>query len=97
MKDIKRLEIITDSLGTREVCAALKSCDVSGYTILHRATGSGDRGEQTGDELTDVFTNSCVITACAPGELSAIVEVIRPILKARGGVCLVSDAQWVVH
>jgi hypothetical protein len=26
-----------------------------------------------------------------------LVEAIRPVLKKFGGVCIVSDAKWIVH
>lgn len=97
MKTVKRVEIITDALEMREVCRVLEESGVSGYTIIREVTGKGERGVQLGDELTDVFKNSYLLTACGPEQIEAIVEAIRPLLKKRGGVCLVSDAQWVRH
>jgi nitrogen regulatory protein PII len=97
MQNIKRIEIITDALETREVCRVLDSVGVNGYSVVRDVTGRGERGVQSGDELTDVFKNSLVLTACAPERLEALVDAIRPILKRRGGICLVSDAQWVMH
>ncbi len=47
--------------------------------------------------LTGTSANGCVLTACPPEQVREIVEAVRPILKRRGGVCLVSDAQWVRH
>lgn len=70
---------------------------VDGYTIMRDVVGWGDRGLQSGDELTDVFKNSYLLTTCAAEDLERIVEAIRPILTRRGGVCLVSDAQWLKH
>jgi hypothetical protein len=29
--------------------------------------------------------------------VNTIVEILRPLLSQRGGICLVSDAQWVRH
>lgn len=97
MEAVKRIEIITDSLELRELLALLKACGVSGYSVFHHVTGAGERGEQRDDELTGASANACVLTACPPAQVPAIVEAVRPVLKRRGGVCLVSDAQWVRH
>jgi hypothetical protein len=37
------------------------------------------------------------LIACSEDEANRIVEIVRPILKRFGGVCLVSDAMWVKH
>src|SRR4028118_1074799 len=97
MQAVKRIEIITDTLEMKEVCAVLEAHGLSGYTVIKDVIGKGDRGHQSGDDLTDVFKNSYLLTTCAPGQVEEIVEALRPLLKKRGGVCLISDAQWVIH
>ena len=97
MKPVKRIEIITHALELKELLHSLKECGVSGYTVIHPVTGSGERGEQSGDELTGVFNNAYVLTLAEPDGAAQIIETIRAILKRHGGICLVSDAQWVRH
>ena len=97
MQAIKRIEIITESLEMREVCRVLDDLGVSGYSIVRDVRGRGERGIQSGDELSGVFSNSLLLLACPPERAEEVVEAIRPILRRRGGVCLVSDALWVVH
>jgi nitrogen regulatory protein PII len=97
MQTIKRIEIITDALEVKAVCAVLEKQGVLSYTVIKDVTGKGERGVQSGDELTDVFKNSYLLTTCAPDQVERIVEAIRPLLQRRGGMCLVSDAQWVIH
>jgi nitrogen regulatory protein PII len=97
MQAIKRIEIITDALEMRELCRVLEAHGVTGYTIIRDVIGKGERGVRAGDELTDVFKNSYLLTTCQADQLEALVEAIRPILRRRGGVCLVSDAYWVKH
>ena len=97
MKPVKKIEIVTDSLELRKILQLLEEAGVSGYTVIREVTGKGERGVRAGDELTDVFKNSYVMTACPEDQVSQVVEVIRPILKRFGGVCLVSDAQWIMH
>lgn len=97
MQAVKRVEIITDALEMKEVSAVLEAHGVSGYTVISNVTGMGERGVQSGDDLTDVFKNSLLLTTCSSEQVGEIVEAIRPLLKRRGGVCLISDAHWVVH
>ena len=44
-----------------------------------------------------MFQNSYVLTACTEEQLEQVVAAVRPVLKRVGGVCLVSDALWVLH
>ena len=97
MQPVKRIEIIMDFPELAKIVKILNSLGISGYTVIRDVTGSGDRGLRQGDELTDVFKNSYVMTACPEEKMQEIVEAIRPLLKRFGGICLVSDAEWVIH
>lgn len=97
MQPIKRVEIVTDSLEMHEVIEQVNRLGISGYTLINEVLGKGERGLQSGDELTGVFKNSLLLVACEAEKIPGLVEAIRPMLKKRGGICLVSDAQWVVH
>jgi nitrogen regulatory protein PII len=97
MEAMKKLEIVVDSIELRRVTKALDGLGVSGYTIIREVEGKGGRGVQSGDELSDVFRNSYVMTVCEPERVDAIVATIRPMLKKRGGLCVVSDCAWVKH
>ncbi len=97
MMPVKRIEIIIDELELPTLLNLLDEAGMSGYTVIKDATGKGDRGVRGGGDLTRVFANSYVLTACPAEKLDLIVETIRPILKKRGGVCLVSEAQWLIH
>lgn len=97
MQSVKRLEIITGSHVMREVIGVLAANGITSYTLIKDVIGRGERGMQFGDELTDVFANSYLITTCLPAEVDDLVRALRPALEQRGGVCLVSDALWVKH
>ena len=97
MQPVKRIEIILDFQDLDRIIKILNGLGISGYTVIRDVTGSGDRGLRPGDELTDVFKNSSIMTACPAEKMQEIVEAIRPVLKRFGGICLVSDAEWVVH
>lgn len=97
MQSLKKLEIIIDSLEMSKVLKVLDKNGVSGYSIIDDVKGKGNRGFKDGGEITDVFKNSYCMTACAPEKVDAIVDALRPILKRYGGLCLVSDVQWITH
>jgi hypothetical protein len=65
--------------------------------VIRDIAGRGGRGERRGDELTGVFSNSYVMTACPAEQVEGLIDALRPVLTRFGGVALVSDAMWVVH
>lgn len=97
MIPVKRIEIVVTSLAVPRITAALERAGATSWTVVRDVAGVGDRGVRAGDEVTDVDRNSMVLTACAPELLARVVDEVRPLLKRFGGMCLVSDAQWVVH
>ena len=97
MQLVKRIEIIVDSPEVPELVAMLRRHGASGYTIFGQLRGAGDRGERHNDEPGGGDGNACILTAAPPELAQRLVEAVRPILRRRGGVCLVSDAHWVVH
>lgn len=97
MQAIKRVEIVTNSLEIHEVITSIEAIGITSYTLIKDVLGKGERGTQSGDELTDAFKNSLLLVACQAEKVPALIETIRPILKKHGGMCLVSDAQWLIH
>lgn len=97
MKPVKRIEIVVDSLVVPKVKEALASAGLRAWTVVRHVSGQGDRGVRSSDDLAGVSSNDLVIAACEPAELDAVIAAIRPVLKLHGGVCLVSDARWVLH
>ena len=97
MQAAKRVEIICDSLEVKNVLKLLEDFGITGYTIVRDVVGKGGRGMRAGDDLTEVFKNSWVLTVCSDDKIPQLVEAIRPILKKFGGICLVSDTHYVIH
>ncbi|MDX1971192.1 MAG: transcriptional regulator [Candidatus Sumerlaeia bacterium] len=95
MRPIKKVEIICASVEVRKILTALEKLEVSGYTLIRDAEGMGDRGRRLADEVTDVFKNSYILVCCSPEMAEKISQKVQPSLKKFGGVCLVSDAQWI--
>jgi nitrogen regulatory protein PII len=94
---VKKIEIIVDYLDLQKVVSSLRDLGIKGYTVIREASGTGDRGARAGDGLSGEFNNSLILIACSESECTRIIESMRPLLKRFGGVCLVSDAQWVIH
>ena len=97
MKPVKRIEIIIDSLDLKALLTELETLGVSGYSVMKDVIGSGDRGERSGDLLNDTMNNCYILIACDETEVEKITTMLKPSLKRYGGVCLVSDAQWLLH
>lgn len=97
MQPVKKIEIVTGAVGLDAVLALLEGNGADGYTVIRDATGKGSRGIKAGDELTGVFKNSYILVACPAERAPGLVEAVRPVLARFGGICLVSDVQWVMH
>jgi len=97
MELVKKVEIITNSLELDKVLNLLENVGVSGYTVIKDVTGFGDRGKVINDFDSSALTNGYVMSICTETQEEKVVETIRPILKKYGGVCIVSDAKWIVH
>ena len=97
MRAAKKIEIVCDSLEVKNVVKLLDDIGITGYTIIRDVVGKGGRGVRSGDDVTDVFKNSLIMAVCGDEMISDLVEVIRPILKRFGGICLVSDTNYVIH
>lgn len=98
MRPCKRLEIVIERTQAPRLEAAIKTAGATGFTVIHNAGGGGDRGHRRADDVTDTDEN-CVFIVAVEDEsvLLKIIESIRPILKRFGGVCLASEAQWLIH
>lgn len=97
MINVKRLEIVIDAAHTPELVREVKRAGAPGYTLLRDVQGSGDRGDRSGDGLSNVYRNCCLITAVSEDIAKTIVEATRPLLERYGGICMMTDAQLLKH
>lgn len=97
MTPVKRVEIVVDSLDAANLLDVLDGLGVHDYTEIKGVYGRGGRGERGGDPFSGAFDNTYLLLACPVDEVTRVVEAVRPLLARRGGMCLVSDAQWVRH
>lgn len=95
MKPVKRIEIVIEEVELDDVVQELDRIGVVGYTLVPGAGGRGERGVRY--ESLQGLGNVLMTIACDETQAAKVIEIIRPILKRYGGICLVSDAMWVIH
>ena len=59
--------------------------------------GRGLAGNNAQVEFSHDLENVYLTIACSEFQEAELIEAIRPSLKKLGGMCLVSDAMWVIH
>jgi hypothetical protein len=98
MKKCKRIEIVIEKSMVPALTAVIRNHGLDGYTLIPEVRGSGDRGVRRADELSGESSNCLVLIACDEELLTdALLESVRSLLVRVGGICLVSDAQWLRH
>ena len=97
MKPVKRVEIVVEAAEINNFMQVLKQIGVEAYTLIRHVGGQGERGERRPDEFVYEVENAYFIVACEAAQAEALVAALRPLLVKSGGMCLVSDAIWVVH
>ncbi len=96
MKNMKKVEIIIESVYTNKLITLLKQKGISGYTLFKDIEGAGGHGLKTADEVTDVFSNNYLFTVCEEAVFLEMKEEIRSFIKKYGGKCIVSDAMMLL-
>lgn len=97
MQPVHKVEIIISSIELNKVLTILEKTSVSGYTVIDHTSGKGDRG-MTDSDLGRAFSNTYILTVCTnEKQLDFLVEEVTPLLKKVGGICLVTDANWINH
>ncbi len=97
MRDVKRIEIVVEAAQEQTIRRLIDDAGIDGFTLLHAVAGRGQRGERTGDGLSDAFQNVVFVIATPERQVADFVEAVRPVLERTGGICLVSDARWLKH
>lgn len=97
MTPVKRIEIVVPEHLLREILELLDRHGASGYTVNRGLSGKGHRGVQPGDGIVAEFSNAAILVACEQAVATPLLEELRPLLVRFGGMCLVSDAQWLKH
>lgn len=96
-KFVKRIEIIVPSIELKQVLTLLDRVGVPGYSILRNVIGKGDRGSITKEEELEMLGNDYILTICEAEQVPQVLTAVQPLLKRYGGICISSDAQWLIH
>ncbi len=92
---MKRFEIVVGIEQLDQLTELLDRCSVRGYTVLKNAGGLGSRGVRDPGDVLMEQENVMVVLACKDDQAQKVVGELRPALKGLGGMCLISDCQWV--
>lgn len=92
---MKRFEIVVGIEQLERVTQLLEKCNVRGYTVIKNAGGLGSRGMRNPDDVLMEEENVMVVLACKEEQAQKVLNEIRPALKSLGGMCLISDCNWV--
>jgi len=96
MKNMKKVELIIESVYLKRLLALFKKHDIGGYTIIKDIEGAGGHGLKTGDDVTGVFSNIYIFTVCEESVYQSIDKDIRAFLKDYGGKCILSDVMLLL-
>ncbi len=96
MREMKKVEIIIESVYVNRLIDLFKSNDINGYTIIKDIQGAGGHGLKTADDVTDVFSNNYVFTVCEESKYLNIEDSISKFIKKYGGKCIVSDVMLLI-
>ncbi len=95
-KAVKRIEMVMHKHVIEEIEEKLNENKVSGYTIIPDVLGRGERGLHSSISL-GALQYYYLLLSCDEKDVEMIVDIVNPYLNSYGGMCLVSDASWVVH
>ena len=96
MNNMKKVEIIIESVYINRLLALFKKHEIKGYTIIKDIQGAGGHGRKTADDVTDVFSNDYVFTICEEEAFLKIQTDITNFIKEYGGKCIVSDVMLLI-
>jgi len=96
MKNMKKVELIIESVYIKRLLKVFKKHDITGYTVIKDIEGYGGHGLKTADDVTDVFSNILVFTVCEDTKYQHMDKDIRSFLKSYGGKCILSDVMLLL-
>jgi nitrogen regulatory protein PII len=92
---MKRIEIVVTDESLNDLIELFREAKVRGYTVIKKAGGLGSRGERNPDDYIFEEENAMVVIACEENRAESLIMMLHPRLGDLGGMCLISDCQWV--
>lgn len=96
MKQMKKVELIIESVYINRLLELFANHDIHGYTIVKDIEGCGSHGLRTADDASDIFSNIYVFTLCEQKSFEHMEKDIRKFLSRYGGKCILSDVMMLV-
>lgn len=96
MINMKKVEIIIESVYINRLLKLFKKYEINGYTLIKDIAGCGSHGLKTADDITDVFSNNYIFAVCEEEKYLSMQEDIRNFIKKYGGKCIVSDVMMLL-
>jgi hypothetical protein len=91
MKNMKKVELIIESVYTPRLLKLFENHDIDGYTLIKDIEGVGGHGIKSADDVSDVFSNIYIFTLCEAEKYDDMDKDIRKFLNKYGGKCILSD------
>lgn len=96
LKPMKRIEIVIEEDSLDDLLKLLRNASVRGYTVIKKAGGLGSTGERNPEDYALELPNAIIVLACEADQAVKIISTLQPNLRNFGGMCLVTDCQWIV-
>jgi nitrogen regulatory protein PII len=94
MHQVKKIEIIANSVELGRVLERLDRAGVHGHAVIRNVAGKNLREGNEDLDMT-MLDNVYIIAFCMPEQLKPVVEEIRPLLNKFGGTCYISDVMEI--
>lgn len=91
MKNMKKIEIIVESVYMNRLLDLFSKKGILAYTIIRDIEGKGGHGLKTAGDVTNVSSNDYIFTVCEEEKLYFMIEDVRSFIKRYGGKCIVTD------
>jgi len=96
MQDMKKVELIIESVYVPRLIKLFQKHNIGGYTVIKDIEGYGGHGLKTADDVTDIFSNNYVFTVCEAQKYKDMDKDIRSFLKKYGGKCILTDVMLLL-
>lgn len=96
MKNMKKVELIIESVYENRLLELFKKHEINGYTIIKDIEGYGGHGLKTADDVSDIFSNIYIFAVCESDKYQNMDKDIRSFLARYGGKCILSDVMLLL-
>lgn len=90
----KKIEIVIESVQIEKIINLFEKLELGGYTVIHGVMGKGSHGYHDTRGLSNVLSNSYVMSVCSPDDAEKLAQHIKPLIVRYGGICIVSDINY---